>query len=167
MEDKDIVIISWCLKSICIVPLLYFSYYEINSAIKQTIREYIRDGWNFIDFSLISTYIAACCLYALGTFSNLNLLLNCAVVILAFIKATFFLRIFEGFSFLVPMMIGVFSDLKYFMMFFIFVIALFGILFSILLQETSDTYNGISSVGNFMMVFRTSLGDFDLDKYKD
>lgn len=64
------------------------------------------------------------------------------------------------------MMLGVFSDLKYFIAFFFFVIAEFALLFTILVTNP-DTYNGIGMFGYYFMAVRTSLGDFDLDNYNE
>ena len=81
-----------------------------------------------------------------------------------FVKVNFYLRIFEGFSFLVSMMQGVFLDLRYFMVFFIITVIEFGMLFSILIKN-SDAYNGVGNLGYFIMAFRTSAGDFDMDNF--
>jgi hypothetical protein len=62
------------------------------------------------------------------------------------------------------MLIGVFSDLKYFIAFFMFVLTEFGLLFTILVAN-SDTYATIGKFGYYLMAFRTSLGDFELDDY--
>ena len=65
---------------------------------------------------------------------------------------------------MVSMMQGVFLDLKYFMAFFMITIAEFGLLFTVLVPN-SDNYESIGNVGYFIMAFRTSLGDFDVDSY--
>lgn len=88
------------------------------------------------------------------------------IVILAFIKLNYYLRIFENFSFLVSMMQGVFTDLKYFAMFYGMVVLLFASLFSILTVPRGEAYEGISVFGHIIMAFRTSVGDFELDEYK-
>ena len=63
------------------------------------------------------------------------------------------------------MMQGVFFDLKYFIAFNIFVLLLFSVLFSVLAVNLSDTYTGTSNIGYFLMAFRTSLGDFDVEEF--
>jgi len=60
----------------------------------------------------------------------------CILLLLAFVKFNFFLRIFDGFGFLVSMMLGVFSDLKYFIAFLFFVIAEFALLFTMLVPNS-------------------------------
>lgn len=84
-----------------------------------------------------------------------------------FIKVCFFLRIYDGFSFLVSMMQGVFYDLKYFIAFYMFVLILFTMLFSILNVKLGSAYEPIGNLGYFMMSFRTSTGDFEVDDYAD
>lgn len=61
--------------------------------------------------------------------------IQCIIVLLTFIKITFFLRIFDEFSFLVQMMSSVFIDLRYFLMFFALFITTFGVFLSILIDD--------------------------------
>ena len=86
---------------------------------------------------------------------------------MTFVKICFFLRIYDGFSFLVSMMRGVFLDLKYFIAFYVLVLMLFTMLFSILTLGLSETYNGMPGVGYFLMSFRTSTGDFEVDDFQN
>jgi len=123
-----------------------------------------------IDFSLITFYII------LNIFEfikpsevsfNAIVLLDIILITLAFLKLCFFLRIYDGFSFLVSMLSGVFSrDIKYFMAFFFIFIILFGIIFNILFSaKSSDEYDGVGVLGYFIMIFRISSGDFSTDDY--
>lgn len=62
------------------------------------------------------------------------------------------------------MMAAVFFDLKYFIGFFLIFIIQFGIIFTILFDAASvDEYAGIGVIAHFMMAFRTSTGDFNVD----
>lgn len=88
-----------------------------------------------------------------------------AITIIVFIKICFFLRIYEGFSFLVSMMIDVFLDLKYFLAFYMMVLTLFAMLFAILSVALGEAYGGVGDVGYFLMAFRTSTGDFEVDEF--
>lgn len=93
-------------------------------------------------------------------------ILQCLIVFLSFLKVNFFLRIYDGFSFLVSMMAGVFKDIKYFLAFFTIILIEFGILFIIIFQaESRDNYKGLGAFGYLMMSFRLSTGDFELDEY--
>ena len=84
---------------------------------------------------------------------------------LSFIKLNFFLRIFEGFSFLVSMLRGVFLDLKFFLSFFAFVVITFSLILSVLIPDASSSYPGTLIFAYVVMAFRTSLGDFDIEDY--
>jgi hypothetical protein len=89
------------------------------------------------------------------------------MLILIFIKICFFLRISEGFSFLVSMLIGVFADLKFFFMFYLMILILFSLIFVNLGLTLDDNLKILSGFGYLIMAYRTSLGDFMLDDYKD
>ena len=121
IEDTRDFWISLLLKSICLTLLLYFMTYEISSAMKQP--DYFKDVWNYIDICLISFYIPAAVLDLLGLSYILTTYLQVFIVTLAFTKINFFLRIFDGFSFLVTMMSGVFSDIQYFLAFWVVFLA--------------------------------------------
>ena len=81
---------------------------------------------------------------------------------MAFIKCCFFMRIYDGFSFLVQMMLGVFSDLKFFLAFYLLVLLLFAELFWILSFKLGEEYAGVGNFGYLLMSFRTSAGDFGI-----
>jgi len=85
---------------------------------------------------------------------------------LSFMKMNYFLRIFEGFSFLVSMLQGVFFDLKIFLAFFAIVVLTFSLILSVLLPESALKYPGTWIFSFVVMSFRTSLGDFDMDDYR-
>ena len=87
------------------------------------------------------------------------------MVLLSFIKMTFFLRIFDGFSFLVQMMSSVFVDLKQFLLFFAIFIAALAFSLSILIDKDKLEYEGIGFFGYFAMVFRSSIGDNEMSDY--
>ena len=79
----------------------------------------------------------------------------------------FFLRTFDGFSFLVSMLKEVFLDLKHFLLFYTFIIIMFGLMFWVL-QITANDYEGlIFPLGYIIMAFRESLGDSEVDNFKN
>lgn len=96
----------------------------------------------------------------------MNALYPSILVILSFIKMNYFLRIFDGFSFLVSMLKGVFNDLRYFLAYFLFVMVTFSLIFIVLIPNASESYEGTSMVSFLIIAFRTSLGDFEIDDYK-
>ncbi|CDW78024.1 UNKNOWN [Stylonychia lemnae] len=64
------------------------------------------------------------------------------------------------------MMAGVFKDLKYFLLFFIIFILQFGMIFLVIFKaQQIDEYNGVNKLAYFLMAFRISSGDFQLDDY--
>ncbi|CDW89455.1 wd-40 repeat protein [Stylonychia lemnae] len=152
-------------KVICSIVLFYFLTYEINQ-IRVQKRDYLKDGWNYFDFSHIIAFVVYCIL----DFTNENqenlILIKIVVIVLSFMKLFFFLRIYDGFSFLVQMMAGVFKDLQYFLIFFIIFILQFGMIFLVLFKaQQIDEYNGVNKLAYFLMAFRISSGDFQLDDY--
>ena len=62
--------------------------------------------------------------------------MQCIIVLLTFIKVTFYMRIFEEFSFLVQMLTSVFKDLRFFLLFFSMFITTFAVLLSIVLDDS-------------------------------
>ncbi|CDW71819.1 wd-40 repeat protein [Stylonychia lemnae] len=152
-------------KVICSIILAYFLGYELHQ-IRVQRRDYFKDGWNYFDFSHIIAFVVYCIL----DFTNENhdsvILIKILVIVLSFMKLFFFLRIYDGFSFLVQMMGGVFKDLKYFLIFFIIFILQFGMIFLVLFKAQSiDEYNGVNKLAYFLMAFRISSGDFQLEDY--
>ena len=106
--------------------------------------QYFSDYWNVFDLLLIATYIA----YIVFTFlQTTTKTVQCIIVLLAFIKVTFYMRIFEEFSFLVQMLTSVFKDLRFFLLFFSMFITTFAVLLSIVLDDTLlKTDDGLSTV---------------------
>ncbi|CDW79775.1 wd-40 repeat protein [Stylonychia lemnae] len=146
--------------------LLYFFYYEVRQASKQ--QGYLKELWNLFDFSLIASYLALNILEFTSGDKSTLIILDILVIILSFLKINFFLRIYDGFSFLVSMMSGVFRDIYYFILFFLIFIFQFGIIFVILFSaQEVDEYSGIGTFGYFLMIFRISSGDFAVENYKD
>lgn len=78
-------------------------------------------------------------------------------------KIIFFLRTFEGYSYLVSMLKEVFLDLRYFLTFFFFILATFAVSFWILKLNNEDYAGMHFMVGYLLMGFRISLGDTDID----
>ncbi|CDW87224.1 wd-40 repeat protein [Stylonychia lemnae] len=152
-------------KVVCSLVLLFFLIYEIRQ-IRVQRRQYFNDGWNFFDFSLITAFTAFCIFDFISDNQDNLILIKILVIVLTFMKLFFFLRIFDGFSFLVQMMGGVFKDLKYFLIFFIIFILQFGMIFLVLFKAKQvDEYNGVNKLSYFLMAFRISSGDFQLEDY--
>ncbi|CDW87819.1 wd-40 repeat protein [Stylonychia lemnae] len=154
------------MKTICGLVLIYFLIHEIRQLRIQR-GNYFQDIWNYFDFSHIVIFICFCILEFTNEDSDLLILNKVLLIILSFMKLFYFLRIYDGFSFLVQMMAGVFKDLKYFISFFLIFITLFGMIFLVLFKADSiDEYNGVNGIAYFLMAFRISSGDFQLDDYQ-
>lgn len=108
---------------------------------------YFKEMWNLFDYSLIVVYFGANIIEFTAESadgSRFLMLAQVFIVILSFLKINFFLRIYDGFSFLVSMMGGVFQDIKYFVAFFMIIIFQFGIIFAILFNADYDPeYAGV------------------------
>ncbi|CDW83104.1 wd-40 repeat protein [Stylonychia lemnae] len=153
-------------KCICTIVLLYFFYYEVRQARKQV--GYFKELWNLSDFSLIASYFILNIIEFTSDDRNALVIMQIIVVLFSFLKINFFLRIYDGFSFLVSMMGGVFKDIYYFILFFVIFILQFGLIFIILFSaQYLEEYDGIGTFGYFLMIFRISSGDFAVDNYKN
>eukprot|EP00347_Sterkiella_histriomuscorum_P019929 403339764 len=68
----------------------------------------------------------------------------------------------------VSMLKAVFMDLRYFIMLYVFVLIVYGLIFTLLKIKTSPDnieYEGINYFGYFIMAFRASTGDFQIDNF--
>lgn len=85
----------------CSITILYFAQYELKQFYQQGWKEYTSSFWNLFDNLLIYSYLLYVPLsFIMGNSWEIKSI-QCILVLLAFIKVTFFLRIFDGFSFLV------------------------------------------------------------------
>ena len=175
--------ISSCLECDTIVPLMFsnildamacglicfLNLHEVKTLIRIGYMNYFTDIWNYVDIALFFTFLLEVIVNYLDKihgFGNIKRFLQTLIILLSFIKLNFFLRIFEGFSFLVSMLRGVFSDLKFFLSFFAFVVITFSLILSVLIPDASKSYPGTSFFAYVIMAFRTSLGDFEIEDYK-
>jgi len=96
-------ILQLILKIICLATLLKFFAYEVKLAIKQG-KYYFKDYWNYFDILFIVTFFTNVIGGYLDLYDIIITYLDVCILLLAFIKLNFFLRIFEGFSYLASMM---------------------------------------------------------------
>jgi hypothetical protein len=61
------------------------------------------------------------------------------------------------------MIVTVFYDLRYFLLYFCIIISFFSIQISIIMKDVED-HDGIGPIMFFVMTLRTSLGDNDIDQ---
>ena len=131
--------------------------------------DYFKDTWNYVDIGLSLAIVFELLINMLVTIpgsDQLKKLLQTIIILLSFLKLNYFLRIFEGFSFLVSMLRGVFMDLQFFLSFFAFVVITFSLILSVLIPSTSNEYPGTWMFSFLVIAFRTSLGDFEIDDYR-
>jgi glucan phosphoethanolaminetransferase (alkaline phosphatase superfamily) len=84
------------------------------------------------------------------------------LIAISLIKTVIYLKIFKAFSYIVTMVISVVSDLRYFITFFVVLITFFSMLFNVVARNQSPEYAKLTwYIGNWLAVFRLSLGDFD------
>ncbi|CDW91442.1 wd-40 repeat protein [Stylonychia lemnae] len=165
-EHQPNILLKISTKIICCLVLFSFLIHEVRQ-IRIQKASYLIDIWNYFDFSHIVVFILFCILEFTNEDSDILILNKILLIILSFMKLFYFLRIYDGFSFLVQMMAGVFKDLKYFISFFLIFILLFGMIFLVLFKADSiDEYKGVNGMAYFLMAFRISSGDFQLDDYQ-
>lgn len=108
---------------VCSFVLLFFLKYECKQLLIQG-WSYIKDFWNICDFSLTLFYTTMIILehYTDETNQKYLILVQVIAIVLSFMKLFFFLRTYDDFSFLVSMLGGVFSDIKYFVAFYLIIV---------------------------------------------
>eukprot|EP00347_Sterkiella_histriomuscorum_P003781 403362967 len=157
-------------KLTCACTLMASAYYEFILMRKQTFKVYIQEGWNFFDLWMILHYLLILIIDVQNEIPEGIVILQGVMLVLIFLKLCQNLRIFQGFSFQVTMLQAVFYDIKYFILLYAFVIFMYGLIFTLLRIKTSeenDDYEGISLFGYFIMAFRASTGDFQVDQFKE
>jgi hypothetical protein len=133
--------------------------------------EYFQSFWNICDISLLLSFTLYVAFSFMPAFDETIVMkaIQCLVILFTVIKATYFLRIFDGFSFLVQMIGSVFVDLKYFLLFFVIFLSAFSFFLKILLSQSEDyhdlQYPGIEPLAYFMMSLRTAIGDNEMAHY--
>eukprot|EP00347_Sterkiella_histriomuscorum_P020584 403337249 len=157
-------------KLVCASTLLGSGYYEFILMRKQTLRVYIQESWNVFDLWMILHYFVILIIDVQNRIPEGIVILQGVMLMLVFLKLCQNLRIFQGFSFQVTMLQAVFYDIKYFILLYAFVIFIYGLIFTLLKIKTSeenDDYQGINLFGYFIMAFRASTGDFQIDQFKE
>lgn len=94
--------------------MLNHSLHEFKQMWKEGPLDYmINDFWNFVDMGLMCTYFSYFVVSFLLPPDNFNIIgLQTAVIILFGVKINFYLRLFEGFGFLVQMIVITFRDIR-------------------------------------------------------
>eukprot|EP00347_Sterkiella_histriomuscorum_P023097 403335961 len=167
-EDSRSIIQQFVLKLTCVGYLLLQEYYELLMMKRIGFVEYIDDLWNVIDQLLALLYFVIVIIDIQDMAYNGIVIMHSFMLILVFVKLCEILRVFQGFSYQVSMLKAVFMDLRYFIMLYGFVLIVYGLIFTLLKIKTSDEnveYDGINYFGYFIMAFRASTGDFQIDNF--
>jgi len=111
-----------------------------------------------IVFGLGSIY----CQYYVGTWDISSKIVLIMLIAISLLKTIIYLKVFKSFSYIVTMVISVVFDLRYFISFFVILITFFSMLFNVVARNESPEYSKLTwYIGNWLAVFRLSLGDFD------
>lgn len=102
-ESRQLFIANIVVRIISGLIILYLTIFELMQLFARGIVHYVSSIWNLTDGTLYLTYFS----YIIVIFLEVDFYavqcLKCAIVLFAFIKLSFFLRIFSNFSFLVHM----------------------------------------------------------------
>ena len=158
---------------ICGSIIFFFFWDEVKQFSREDTKcKYFTSWWNIFDILTILVYIIYIPISFLFTTnykdpyrylsdkSYVVVAFQCLIVILTFVKIIFFLRVFEGLSFLVQMVTSVFKDLQNFMVFFSVFISTFAVLISVVFNGHQEDYNNLGGIVFLLLAFRTSVGDY-------
>ena len=82
------------------------------------------------------------------------------IVLQAFIKLNFFLRLFKNMSSLITMIKDVFNDISFFLLYFMMIVIFIS--YSLFVLSSEDSY-----FDYYMIVFKLAIGDVDFEKYQE
>jgi hypothetical protein len=120
---------------ICMIIQIILILYEVVDC-RENFQTYTSNVWNLNDIVSFLCYLA----FFIVSFSAEDKIytlkaLQLAVTITSFIKLCFLIRIFTKLAFLVRMLVTVFYDLTYFLIFFLIVVAMFTLVIHIIVDE--------------------------------
>lgn len=85
-----------------------------------------------------------------------------SLITISCLKTLFYLKILKSFSYIVTMVLNVVIDMSNFVFFYLIIITFFSMMFNVISRNYSSEYTKCTwFVGNWLAVFRLSLGDFD------
>jgi hypothetical protein len=122
------------------------------------------------DLALIMLYVSAFIplhyMNESNSFDDEKRLVNMMLILLTFVKINQSLKIFDSFSFLVQMILGVFYDLRIFLAYYIMVITTFGVIFMVIFDDPNSDSEGLGPFSFIIMSIRIVWGEssFDIQK---
>lgn len=131
-------------------------------------------GWNLVDFAQFAVFVVYYVSNQTHTMEEregkYNPELKLTLVVLAFVKCLFFIRIFERFGFMVQMIKSCVEDLLPFITYFITFLFLFALCLTTLDSEIDEEVAGAEGMGyfaqQFLQAFRTSIGELGMPRYR-
>jgi|LauGreDrversion4_2_1035121.scaffolds.fasta_scaffold39810_5 hypothetical protein len=136
--------------------------HEAKQIVSEGFIEYmIGDFWNFIDMVFVFFYIS----YFVSSFLYLPsdyriVALQCIVLLVFGIKINFYLRLFEGFGFLVQMIVITFRDIGQFLLYFFILLSFMAIQISLIIEEP-EGYEGISIMKWYIIALQLDISQLD------
>jgi hypothetical protein len=146
-----------------ILFMLNHSLHELKQMIKEGPIDYmINDFWNFVDMALMCTYFSYFVVSFLYPPTDYNIIgLQTAVIILFGIKINFYLRLFDGFGFLVQMIVITFRDIRQFLLYFFILISFMAIQLTLIFPDHIEGYEGISGLSWFILAMQLNISSFE------
>jgi hypothetical protein len=156
---------------VAIPPALILFSIELVQMSQQGLEYFM--GWNLVDFSLFSIFL---------TFQYLRYMqvehsaltrpeVKLCLVVIAFMKLLFFVRIFEEYGFLVQMIILCLKDLTPFIVSYLVFLFVFTVCFVVLKMELDPEVDGAEGLTYFqkmlLQTFRTAIGELGMPVYSD
>ena len=121
----------------------------------------IEDFWNFIDMLFIFVYLTYFVLSFIYNPSEDHIIgLQCSVLFLFGVKINFYLRLFEGFGFLVQMIVITFRDIGQFLLYFFILLSFMAIQISLIIEEP-EGYEGISIMKWYIIALQLDISQLD------
>jgi len=122
------------------ITLLHPLFYYGRMLVKHRL-EYLNDRWNLMYLSYVIFGMTNIVLQVShGPNSFISQLVFITVILLTMMKTFFILRIIEGYSYIVTMLVNVISDLRVFLLFFTILMYNFSLILDIFGINKSDEY---------------------------
>ena len=183
--ERNLVVL---LSTIAIIFIAFFAAIEINQA-KQSVIDYFVDYWNYIDVLSLGLNLmflimlnTNCFMVSNEIFSKTHIRVNAAVgCFTLWIKLFYWMRLFKVTAYFITLITQTLFDIRVFMIMLTIILIAFGTFFSILNTDTSEfqdvpdgqgyhyvgQYVGQRAIDAVIAMYLLSLGEFDMDGYKE
>ena len=167
MEDTDD--LHYYFFRLCILTQAVFFFIELIQLQEQGMNYFM--GWNLVDFSQFWAFVAYCQNFPASEPELLKKQIEFLLIVLAFMKILFFIRIFDDYSFLVQMIILTIIDLIPFTASFVLSLWFFSLCFIVLGTEPDEEIAEVSGPGFnqfglfILQAYRISVGEVGVPQY--